>query len=101
MNNITTRIIIGSITVFVSLILAWRVGLWLEPGPEEKSAMITHSSAAKEPPFATGKVRENLPFELRNVRVTEGGTSIEGVGIIKFDIDRGDIKQPIIKISKV
>lgn len=97
----TTRIIIGSITVLVSLFLAWRIGLWLEPGPEEKSATITPSSAAKEPPFASGKVRENFSFELRNVKVTEGGRNVEGVGIVKFDTDRGDIKPAVIAIIKV
>ncbi|GAM10322.1 hypothetical protein OR1_02611 [Geobacter sp. OR-1] len=101
MNNITTRIIIGSITIFVSLLIAWRIGLWLEPAPEEKSAIVTRSSAAKEPPFASGKVRENLPFELRNVKVTDGGRSIEGVGIVRFDIDRSDIKPAVIAILRV
>lgn len=101
MNNITPRIIIGSIMVFVALILAWRIGLWLEPGPEEKSAMITPSSAAKEPPFATGKVRENFRFELRDVKVTDEGMSIQGVGIVRFDIDRADIKTAVIAMLKV
>lgn len=101
MNSITTRIIVGSITVFISLLLAWRIGLWLEPGPEEKNAVITSSPAAKEPPFATGKVRENLPFQLRNVTVADGGRSIGGVGIVRFDIDRGDIKPAVVAMLKV
>lgn len=95
------RIIIGIISVFLSLFLAWRIGLWLEPTPEEKSAITSPSPAAKQPAFANGKVRENLPFELRNVKAADDGRSVEGVGIIRFDIDPADIKPAVITMLKV
>ena len=70
-------------------------------GARGRACRWTPSPAAKDPPFATGKVRENLPFELRNVKVADGGRSIEGVGIVRFDMDRGDTKPAVIAILKV
>lgn len=46
-------------------------------------------------------MRENFPFELRNVKIAEGGASIGGVGIVKFDIDRGEIKPAVVAMLKV
>lgn len=98
MNN---RIIIGSIVVAVSLFLAWKIGLWLEPGPAEKAAVANSSSAVKEPPFATGKVRETVTFELREVKAADDGKSVEGVGVVRFDLERADIKPAVIAILRV
>lgn len=97
----TNRIIIGTITVLVSLFLAWRIGLWLEPTPAEKGALSTPLYTAKEPAFATGKVRDDLPYELRNVKAAEGGKNVAGLGIVRFDIGRGDIKPVVIALLKV
>lgn len=97
----TDRIIIGFIAVVVSLFLAWRIGLWLEPTPEEKSAIRNLSPAAKEPPFARGKVRENLPFELRNVKAADDGRKVEGIGVIRFDIDPADVKPAVVTMLKL
>ena len=97
----TNRIIIGTITVLVSLFLAWRIGLWLEPTPAEKGALSTPLYTAKEPAFATGKVRDDLPYELRKVKATEGEKSVAGLGIVRFDIGRGDIKPVVIAMLKV
>lgn len=97
MNN---RILIGIISVFISLFLAWRIGIWLEPSPEQKAAA-TRPITAKEPAFATGKVREDLTFELRKVTVADGGKSLEGFGIVRFDIDRADIKPTVIAMLKI
>lgn len=98
--NKMNRLVIGLISVFIALFLAWRIGIWLEPSPEQKAAA-TRPITAKEPPFAAGKVRGDLAFELRNVKASEGGTAVEGLGIVRFDIDRSDIRPAVTAMLKV
>ena len=99
MNN-RKGLMIGLVSVFISLFFAWRIGIWLEPTPEQKAAA-SRPITAKEPAFATGKVRDDLTFELRKVTVTDGGTSVGGFGIVRFDIDRADIKQTVVAMLKI
>jgi hypothetical protein len=98
--NKMNRIVIGLVSVFISLFFAWRIGIWLEPSPEQKAAA-TRPITAKEPAFATGKVRDDLTFEMRKVTVADGGKSVEGLGIVRFDIDRADIKPTVVAMLKI
>lgn len=93
MNGRTYKLITGIISLFIALFLAWRIGLWLEPEPQPGSpAPAVPSPAAKEPPFVTGTVKKDLGFEVRNVRFSDKGKTVEGIGIIRFDSDRSELK---------
>lgn len=100
MDNKTSKVIIGAVSVILALFLAWRIGLWLEPEPAAKSSVQTLSSAAKQPPFASGKTQEGTSFELRNVRIEEEGKSIKGIGIVRFDITREELKPVAIAMLR-
>lgn len=95
--NPSTRIVIGIISLFLSLFLAWRIGIWLEPKPAGPSLP---AGGPKSPPFATGTVRENLHFEIRNARISGNGTALEGIGIVRFDMDRDQIKPAVLAMLK-
>jgi hypothetical protein len=87
------RIAVGVVSIIVALFLAWRVGLWLEP---EKQTSIPATglptAAGQGALFLSGEVRQGLTFELRDVRVAEGGKSAEGMGVVRFDVRREDLK---------
>lgn len=100
MDNKTSKIIIGAVSVILALFLAWRIGLWLEPQPEAKKPVQTLSSAAKQPPFASGKTQGGTSFELRNVRIGVDGKSVEGIGIVRFDIRREELKPVAIAMLR-
>lgn len=97
MNNKSVRIIVGTISVAVSLFLAWRIGLWLEPAPTQKGPkpMVTTANVAKSPPFASGKASEQLTYELHRVRQSEDGKIFDGIGLVRFDIRQEQLK-PIV-----
>ncbi|BEH11083.1 hypothetical protein GSUET_26950 [Geobacter sulfurreducens subsp. ethanolicus] len=91
--NQSTRIVVGIISLFLSLFLAWRIGIWLEPAPAGPSLP---AGDPKSPPYATGTVQEDLHFEIRNVRISGDGATLNGIGIIRFDTDRERIKPAVL-----
>lgn len=93
MNGRTYKLVTGIISLFIALFLAWRIGLWLEPAPQQGSpAPAVSSPAAKEPPFVTGTVKKDLGFEVRNVAFSDKGKAVAGIGIVRFDSDRSELK---------
>jgi|GEM_PF-1837140 len=98
MNNKSVRIIAGIISVAVSLFLAWRIGLWLEPAPVQQGpkAVATTANVAKSPPFASGKVSEQLTYELHRVQPSADGKIFDGVGLVRFDIRQEELK-PVVQ----
>ena len=101
MNGRTYKLVTGIISLFNALFLAWRIGLWLEPEPKQGSqAPAVSSPAAKEPPFVTGAVRKDLNFEVLNVRFSNRGKTVEGIGIVTFDSDRSDLKASAVAMLK-
>ena len=95
------RVIIGAISVFIALVLAWRIGLWLEPEPRRESLPAASQPAGQDPPFATGKVRENFVFSLREVRATAEGTVVEALGVVPYDIERQDVKPAAVAMLRL
>lgn len=93
MNGRTYKLVTGIISLFIALFLAWRIGLWLEPELRpEGAAPAVSSPVAKEPPFVTGTVKKDLGFEVRNVRFSDRGKTVAGIGIVRFDSDRSELK---------
>lgn len=93
MNGRTYKLVTGIISLFIALFLAWRIGLWLEPEPRSGSpAPAVSSPVAKEPPFVTGTVKKDLGFEVRSVRISDQGKTVAGIGIVRFDSDRSELK---------
>lgn len=94
MDNKSVRIIAGTISVAVSLFLAWRIGLWLEPAPAQQGPkpVVAAGNATKSPPFASGKVSEQLAYELHRVQPSKDGKIFDGVGLVRFDIRQEELK---------
>ncbi|HWI41674.1 MAG TPA: hypothetical protein VNX25_09310 [Verrucomicrobiae bacterium] len=85
-----SRVVVGSATVFLALLLAWRIGLWLEPRPTDP-ALAAVPSTPREPPFAVGKTPGGTAYELRGVRVSPDG-QVQGVGILGYAVRREELK---------
>ncbi len=101
MNGRTYKLVTGIISLFIALFLAWRIGLWLEPEPKQETPVPAVSSpSAKEPPFVTGMVKKDLNFEVRNVRFSDRGKTVEGIGIVTFDSDWSDLKAAAVAMLK-
>jgi hypothetical protein len=101
MNGRTYKLVTGIISLFIALFLAWRIGLWLEPEPKQGSpAPALSSPAAKEPAFATGTVKKDLNFEVRSVTLSDKGKTVEGIGIVRFDSDRSELKAAGVAMVK-
>lgn len=101
MNGRTYKLVTGIISLFIALFLAWRIGLWLEPEPKQKNpASAVPSSAAKEPSFVTGTVKKDITFEVRDVRFSNRGKTVEGIGIVGFDSDRSGLKAAAVAMLK-
>ncbi|WP_306532469.1 hypothetical protein [Geobacter sp.] len=101
MNGRNYKLVTGIISLFIALFLAWRIGLWLEPDPKQGNpAPAVSSPAAKEPPFVTGEVKKDLTFEVRSVRFSDKGKTVEGIGIVRFDSDRSELKGAAVAMVK-
>lgn len=92
MNNRATKLLIGIVSISFALLLAWRIGLWLEPeqGPAGSTALAPPT--AKAPPFASSQAGDKLPFELRDVQLSADKTTVTGIGIVRFDITQAEIR---------
>ncbi len=101
MNGRTYKLATGIISLLIALFLAWRIGLWLEPDPKQGSpAPAVSSPATKDPPFVSGEVRKDLTFEVRSVRFSDKGKTVEGIGIIRFDSDRSELKAAAVAMVR-
>jgi hypothetical protein len=101
MNGRTYKLVTGIISLFIALFLAWRIGLWLEPAPQPGNpAPAVSSPAAKEPPFVAGTVKKDLGFEVRSVTLDDTGKALTGIGIVRFDSDRSELKAAAVAMVK-
>ena len=101
MNGRTYKLVTGIVSLFIALFLAWRIGLWLEPEPRQGSpAPAVSSPAAKEPPFVAGTVKKDLNFEVRSVTLSDQGKTVEGIGIVRFDSDRSELKAAAVAMMR-
>lgn len=94
MNNRAAKFIIGIVSISLALLLAWRIGLWLEPA-QDAAGPALGIPAAKGPPFASSTAGDKLPFELRDVRITPDGTTVTGTGVVRFDISQAEIRPAV------
>lgn len=100
MNGRTYKLVTGIISLFIALFLAWKIGLWLEPEPKQSPSAPTPPPTTKEAPFVTGKVKKDVSFEVRNVRFSDKGKTVEGIGIAAFDSDWPDLKEAALAMLK-
>jgi hypothetical protein len=100
MNGRTYKLVTGIISLVIALFLAWKIGLWLEPEPKQTPSAPAPAPTVKEAPFVTGMVKKDVSFEVRNVRFSDKGKTVEGIGIAAFDSNWANLKEAALAMLK-